>query len=141
MWGMLDYQDALCGDALYDAISLLEDARRDVAGDTVQHCKNMLFEALCEDASITDTMLETRYNVLAAQRNCKIIGIFMRLAIRDHKSRYLEYLPRVWQHLQRDLQHEALAPIRQFIEQNIPVDFQGAPAINAALNPKTKQAL
>jgi aminoglycoside/choline kinase family phosphotransferase len=140
--GMLDYQDALCGDALYDAVSLLEDARRDVAGDTVQHCKNMLFDALCRsDGSVTKAMLETRYNVLAAQRNCKIIGIFMRLAMRDHKPRYLAYLPRVWQHLHRDLQHEALAPIRQFIEQNIPADFQGGCAIDAAINPKTKQAL
>ena len=31
--GLLDYQDALIGDAAYDMVSLLEDARRDVTGE------------------------------------------------------------------------------------------------------------
>ena len=36
--GMLDYQDALWGDPAYDLVSLLEDARRDVAPETVEMC-------------------------------------------------------------------------------------------------------
>jgi aminoglycoside/choline kinase family phosphotransferase len=50
--------------------------------------------------------------VLAAQRNAKILGIFVRLAQRDGKPRYLDLLPRVERHFVRDLAHPVLAPVR-----------------------------
>jgi aminoglycoside/choline kinase family phosphotransferase len=33
---------------------------------------------------------------MALQRNLKILGIFCRLAYRDGKSDYLDFLPRFW---------------------------------------------
>ena len=50
--------------------------------------------------------------ILAAQRNCKIIGIFTRLWKRDGKPQYLAHIPRVWRLLEEDLRHPALAPDR-----------------------------
>ena len=41
--------------------------------------------------------------ILAAQRNCKIIGIFTRLWRRDGKPAYLAHIPRVWRLLEDDL--------------------------------------
>lgn len=120
--GLLDYQDALWGDPLYDLASLLEDARRDVASQTVEYCKNRVFEQLGESKE----KLQQRYDVLAAQRNCKIVGIFVRLAVRDNKPRYLEYLPRVWAHLQRDISAPILAPVSAFIKEHVPLIYQGA---------------
>ena len=58
--------------------------------------------------------------VLAAQRNLKIVGLFTRLARRDGKPRYLGHLPRVWDHLRRDLRHPALAPLRAFVARHLP---------------------
>jgi aminoglycoside/choline kinase family phosphotransferase len=119
--GMLDYQDALLGDAAYDLASLLEDARRDVGAVTVESCMAEYVRALGEDADL----FATRYAVLAAQRNAKIIGIFMRLCVRDGKAHYLDYLPRVWGHFMRDVAHPALAPMRAFVETHVPSAARG----------------
>lgn len=119
--GMIDYQDALLGDPAYDMASLLEDARRDVANDTVTHCLRMFIEASGED----DAAFRLRYALLAAQRNAKIIGIFARLTVRDGKPHYLEYLPRVWGHFLKDLEHPALAPIHAFVDAHVPQAYRG----------------
>ncbi len=118
---MLDYQDALWGDAAYDLASLLEDARRDVSADTVRRCWQHYLQASGEP----EAHFTRRYAVLAAQRNAKIIGIFVRLCVRDGKAHYLDYLPRVWGHFMRDLAHPALAPVRAFVDAHVPVAWRG----------------
>lgn len=120
--GMIDYQDALWGDAAYDLASLLEDARRDVAAETAAECLALFTRETGEDAM----GFAGRYAVLAAQRNAKIIGIFCRLAVRDGKAHYTDYLPRVWAHFAHDLRHPLLAPIRKFIDMHVPVAWRGA---------------
>ena len=62
------------------------------------------------------------YAILGAQRNAKIIGIFTRLWKRDGKPRYLDFLPRVWGYLERDLTHPALAEISEWFVDQIPAD-------------------
>ena len=119
--GMLDYQDALWGDPAYDVVSLLEDARRDVATATTEQCLTHAVSALKESSDFAQ-----RYAVLGAQRNAKIIGIFTRLCVRDNKPHYLHYLPRVWSHFLRDIAHPALYEIRNFIEANVPTSHRGA---------------
>ena len=58
--------------------------------------------------------------ILAAQRNCKILGIFTRLWKRDGKPRYLGHLPRVWRLLEQDLAHPVLAPIAGWLDRHLP---------------------
>jgi hypothetical protein len=120
--GMIDYQDALWGDAAYDVASLLEDARRDVSAATVAQCLTHYITATSEDAA----NFGQRYAVIAAQRNAKIIGIFARLCVRDGKAHYLDYLTRVWGHMMRDLSHPSLAPLHAFIEAHVPRAWRGA---------------
>ncbi len=127
--GMIDYQDALVGDPAYDLASLLEDARRDVAAETVAQCKARFVAAIGAD----EAQFANRYAVLAAQRNAKIIGIFTRLAVRDGKAHYLDYLPRVWAHFLNDLAHPALAPIRAFVDAHVPEAFRGAFAADVSI--------
>lgn len=127
--GMIDYQDALWGDAAYDVASLLEDARRDVSATTVSQCLAHYINATGEDAA----NFAERYAVIAAQRNAKIIGIFARLCVRDGKAHYLEYLPRVWGHMMRDVAHPSLAPLRAFIEAEVPHTWRGVFTPNMAL--------
>ena len=127
--GMLDYQDALWGDAAYDLASLLEDARRDVTSETVSACLRQFIEETGEN----ENEFITRYAVLAAQRNAKIIGIFARLSVRDCKAYYVNYLPRVWGHFMNDIQHPLLAPIAAFIERHVPSDARCAIAIDTSI--------
>ena len=114
--GVLDYQDALMGDPAYDVVSLLEDARRDVSETTVQACLRYYLDKTAQK----EAEFMQRYAVLGAQRNLKILGIFMRLCVRDGKPNYLSLLPRVWGHVQHDLQHPLLAELRALMDEMIP---------------------
>lgn len=115
--GLLDYQDALAGHAAYDLVSLLEDARRDTAPELQEA---MVARYLAARPGIDRDAFRAAYAVLGAQRNLKIIGIFARLARRDGKPRYLSLIPRVWDHLQRDLSHPALAPLAAWVTRYAP---------------------
>lgn len=121
--GLLDFQDALIGSPAYDLVSLLEDARRDVPPEIVQMGINRYLQKTGWDRS--DFMLH--YAVLGAQRNCKIIGIFTRLARRDGKQHYLTLLPRVWGHLHNDMQHPVLRPLKEWMDEVLPVAQRGIP--------------
>lgn len=114
--GLLDYQDLLIGHPAYDVVSLLEDARRDTS-DAVRAA--MLDRYLARSGAERAGFLRAAH-ALAAQRNLKILGLFLRLARRDGKSGYLRHLPRVWAHLQRDLAHPDLAPLAGWVARRLP---------------------
>jgi aminoglycoside/choline kinase family phosphotransferase len=105
--GLLDFQDARAGHPGYDLVSLLEDARRDVAVETRQE---VIRRYLDETGSGAEA-LEAALAVLGAQRNLRILGVFARLSLRFGKPRYVDLIPRVWGHLARDLTHPALADV------------------------------
>jgi N-acetylmuramate 1-kinase len=115
--GLLDFQDAVCGPPSYDLVSLLEDARRDVPAEL----RRLLIERYLAAFPALDRAAFLRSAaILAAQRNCKILGIFTRLSRRDGKPRYLAHLPRVWRLLEEDLAHPALAPIAIWFDRHLP---------------------
>lgn len=115
--GLIDYQDALFAHPAYDLVSLLEDARRDVAPELARAMKaHFLKAAHLSDAAAFDAA----YAVLGAQRNAKILGIFVRLAIRDGKPKYLGLLPRVARHFLTDISHPALSDVQALIHDLTP---------------------
>jgi aminoglycoside/choline kinase family phosphotransferase len=124
--GLLDFQDALVGHPAYDLVSLLQDARRDVSPEL----EALMFDHYCRGvaagigARFDETEFLADYARLGAQRNAKIIGIFVRLWKRDGKPRYLGLIPRVWALLERDLAHPALAPVRAWFDANIPAELR-----------------
>jgi aminoglycoside/choline kinase family phosphotransferase len=109
--GLLDFQDARWGPPAYDLVSLLEDARRDVAPSLAQA---MIERYLAARSDLEPQAFRTAYALLGAQRNAKILGLFSRLARRDGKPAYLALLPRVAGHLRRDLEHPALGPLKDW---------------------------
>ena len=116
--GLLDFQDALAGHPAYDLVSLLQDARRDVAPE--------LEAAMIAHYAAKQPFDDAAYALLGAQRNAKILGIFTRLWKRDGKPRYLAFQPRVWAYLERDLAHPALAPVRAWFDANVPAAKRAA---------------
>ena len=60
------------------------------------------------------------FAILGLQRNLKIAGIFVRLALRDNKPQYLAHLPRILDYVQTNLAHEAAAPVRGWLETHAP---------------------
>lgn len=119
--GLLDFQDALIGHPAYDLVSLLQDARRDVSAEL----EIEMFDYYVSKADPGGDFLAD-YARLGAQRNAKIIGIFVRLWKRDGKPRFLDYIPRVWAHLERDLSHPALAPVAAWFDANVPAELRAA---------------
>lgn len=122
--GLLDFQDAVIGPASYDLVSLLEDARRDVAPALATSMLERYFAAF---PGIDRSAFMASYAVLGAQRNCKIVGIFTRLCVRDGKPGYLKHIPRVWRLIEQDLRHEALAPVAEWLAHHIPPELRGIP--------------
>lgn len=119
--GLLDFQDALNGHPAYDLVSLLQDARRDVSPELEAE----MFDYYVEQTGAGEQFLAD-YAVLGAQRNAKIVGIFVRLWKRDGKPRYLGMIPRVWALLERDLTHPALAPVAKWFDANVPAELRAA---------------
>jgi aminoglycoside/choline kinase family phosphotransferase len=115
--GLLDFQDALSGHPAYDLVSLLQDARRDVSEAVEAEMR-----ALYAEVAGPGDGFGAAYAILGAQRNAKILGIFTRLWKRDGKPRYLNYLPRVWAYLERDLEHPALTGVAAWFAENVPVE-------------------
>ena len=122
--GLLDFQDAVSGAGAYDLMSLVQDARRDIAGelaDDMLERYHAAFPELDRDAFATATA------ILAAQRHAKVIGIFTRLCVRDSKPAYLDHLPRVWRLLERALEHPALKDLAGWFDLHIPKDDRVIP--------------
>lgn len=120
--GLLDFQDALAGHAAYDLVSLLQDARRDVPPEL----EEAMLARYCERANVADPdRFRAHYEILGAQRNTKILGIFTRLWKRDGKPFYPTMNPRLWAYLERNLAHPALAPVSAWFEANVPAQYRG----------------
>lgn len=114
--GLLDFQDAMLGHPAYDLVSVLQDARRDVAPALEQR---MIARFLDQNPQDKDRFA-TAYAILGAQRNLRIMGVFARLCLRDGKAHYVDLIPRVWGHVQTNLKHPALAVITDFVTTALP---------------------
>jgi len=110
--GLLDFQDAVVGSPAYDLVSLLEDARRDVN----ENFADSMISYYVSSSGINKEKFILSYSILGAQRNCKILGIFARLLLRDGKNNYLSMMPRVWKYLEGDLRNHSLAPLKKWLD-------------------------
>lgn len=119
--GLLDFQDAVMGPVTYDLMSLLEDARRDIAPDLVDAMKQRYRAAF---PAIQAADFEASWAVMAAQRHVRVLGTFARLKVRDGKPHYLKHIPRLWRYMDACLAHPAAAALKGWIDRHLPADFR-----------------
>lgn len=112
--GLLDFQDAVTGQFSYDLMSLLEDARRDVPVELQEHLLMRYFAAMGKD--LDRAGFDYAYRVLAAQRHAKVLGIFVRLFVRDGKDRYLQFIPHVHKLFLKALNTPQLATLKAWFD-------------------------
>lgn len=117
--GLIDFQDAMIGPAAYDVASLAMDAR--VTIEPVLEAS--IVHAYCDERRklghpFDEASFRAAYAIMGAQRNSKILGIFVRLDQRDGKPHYLRHLPRIHDYLARTLRHPVLAPLREWYSAN-----------------------
>jgi aminoglycoside/choline kinase family phosphotransferase len=123
--GLIDFQDAALGPALYDLVSLTEDARRALAPAAVAAAL-AAYEAEAPPLLRGARGEEVRA-VLAGLRHLRVAGLWVRLARRDGKPRYLDYGPCTWRRLAERLAHPALSPLQRFFDRHIPPALRGNP--------------
>ena len=115
--GLIDFQDGLFAHPSYDLVSLIEDARRDVSSELAVP----LMKRFCQKAGLKyGSKFKTAYAVMGAQRNAKILGIFVRLAERDGKPHYRDLIPRVAAHFQNNLEDPKCARLKDWVSEHLP---------------------
>lgn len=114
--GLLDFQDAMIGPPVYDLVSLVTDARRDVPHAVRQMCQERFLAQVPYDREefLRDVA------ICSAQRNLRILMIFARLSLYFGKPEYVALIPRVWAHLWNDLSHPDLADLKQALDRCLP---------------------
>lgn len=114
--GMIDFQDAVMAHPVWDLHSLLQDARRDVPPEIERLALERYFDIMMVDreAYLAD------YAALAALNEARILGIFARLTARDGKPRYRAFMPRMWAHLERNLERPELTQVAAWFDRHVP---------------------
>jgi aminoglycoside/choline kinase family phosphotransferase len=107
-------------------VSLLQDARVDVP-DALER---ELFDYYCAQVGAVEPGFDragfaAAYADFGAQRNTRLLGLWVRLLTRDGKSHYMRHMPRTWGYLQRNLRHAALAPVAAWFEEHFPPSLRG----------------
>ncbi len=117
--GVLDFQDAVRAPVPFDLMSLIEDARRDVAPALAEA---LIQRYLAAFPALERSAFMQSFAVLGAQRHARILGTFARLWRRDAKPVYLSHLSRVWRQLEAALGHPATRPVRDWFDRHWPAD-------------------
>jgi tRNA threonylcarbamoyl adenosine modification protein YjeE len=119
--GIIDFQDALNEHFAFDLVSLLQDARVDVA----PALERELLDHYCAEVARREpgfdrAAFDAAYADFGAQRNTRLLGLWARLLKRDGKPQYLQNFPRTWQYLARNLAAPALAPVAHWFDRHFP---------------------
>ncbi len=122
--GILDFQDGALGHPAYDVISLVEDARRDVAPATRRAALATYLNARpgLDRGAFLGAMA-----ACGAQRHLRVAALWVRLDRRDGKPHYLQHGPRCWALLDRSLSQPACTPLREFLDRHLPPEMRRNP--------------
>jgi N-acetylmuramate 1-kinase len=69
----------------------------------------------------------TAYAMFGAQRNTRLLGLWVRLLRRDGKPHYLQHIPRTWGYLERNFRNGAMRQLGAWYARHFP------PALRTAL--------
>ena len=111
--GLIDSQDAIIGNPLYDVVSLIDDVRIKIS----QQTKDRLFNYYLTRTKFEKKKLKNDFDILSIQRNLKILGIFTRLHVRDKKSSYLKFFPYTWKLIEMRLKNPIFLNLKTLIDE------------------------
>ena len=115
---VIDSQDALIGNKAYDLASLIDDVRFETSNKLKNKILNNYFKKL-KKTEINKFVND--FEILSVLRNLKIIGIFMRLASRDNKKKYVKMIPYAWQMINyRMKKNREFVNLKLILKRNFP---------------------
>jgi hypothetical protein len=96
--GIIDFQDAVLGAYTYDLVSLLRDCYirwtpEQVEKWAIDYFKRATARGIVQEVGQQQFLRD--FDLMGLQRHLKVLGIFARLHIRDHKPGYLADIPLV----------------------------------------------
>lgn len=118
--GIIDFQDAVAGPITYDIASLVTDARYtweepDQLDWAIRYWEAARAAGLPVDEDFA--VFHRAYEWMSLQRNLRILGVFVRLSMRDGKHHYLDHLPRVQNYVRQVAsRYGALRPLLQLLD-------------------------
>ena len=116
--GLIDNQDALIGNKAYDLASLIDDVRYKTSNSLKEKVYNYYLKT---NKKINADKFKNDFEILSVLRNLKIIGIFMRLAERDKKTKYLKLIPYTWKMIDNRLaKNKDLNSLKLLLASNFP---------------------
>jgi N-acetylmuramate 1-kinase len=116
--GLIDFQDALIGPGAYDVASLAQDARVKISCELENEIVETYLGEMTDTGNFDINQFRIDYAIMAAQRVTKILGIFVRLEMRDSKPEYLRLLPGLREYLRRSLASPHLEDYREWCIKN-----------------------
>jgi hypothetical protein len=119
--GLIDFQDAVLAHPVWDLHSLLQDARRDVPPELEAVALEHYFDVMMVDRE----EYRRDYAALAALNEARILGVFARLIARDCKPRYRAFMPRMWAHLNANLNKPGLETVAAWFDRHVPAGLRG----------------
>ena len=121
-FGLIDSQDALRGNLLYDVASLIDDVRIKLPIKLKSSLFSYYLSKTSKIKNNTEKLLaQNDFDILSVQRNLKILGIFVRLFKRDHKLSYLKYLPYIWKLLELRLKNPIFINLKNLLNKPVPM--------------------
>ena len=149
--GVIDFQDAVLGPITYDPVSLLKDcyirwpraqqlawlngylaqlqrlgvAAPSVNAPTLSAEQASRLQALATQlGEVSAAQFQRWFDLTGLQRHLRVLGVFARLHLRDHKSSYLADLPLVTEYVREALAlttnaHSSVAEFRDWFESDL----------------------
>ncbi|WP_377299080.1 tRNA (adenosine(37)-N6)-threonylcarbamoyltransferase complex ATPase subunit type 1 TsaE [Rhizobium sp. SGZ-381] len=121
--GLIDFQDAMIGPTAYDVASLVQDARVTISPALGNELLQHYLALRHQHGNFDEASFREAFAIMAAQRNCKLAGLWVRLKDRDGKPGYMKHMPRTLAYLSSALQHPVLAPLRDWMAE-ARIDFR-----------------
>ena len=118
--GLIDSQDAIIGNPLYDVASLIDDVRIKLPSNLQEKLLNFYYyKSKLKKEEYKN--LKNDFEILSVQRNLKILGIFVRLFKRDGKPNYLKYLPYTWSLIERRLKNPVFKNLNLLFKKHLKI--------------------
>ena len=157
--GVIDFQDAVLGPITYDPVSLLKDCYiRWPRAQQLQWLHSYLMQLKSEGVvagsintaalsaeqasrlqalatqleEVSASQFQRWFDLTGLQRHLRVLGVFARLHLRDHKSSYLADLPLVTEYVREALTltadaHSSVAEFRDWFESDLMPEIREQP--------------
>lgn len=133
--GVLDFQDLIMGSPAYDVVSLAQDARVTVPRALEADLIARYIAARAASPDFDAAGFRRAYAILAAERNTRLLGQFVRLDRRDGRPHYRRHIPRLRDYLARVIDEPVLADLKAWFGIHVPDVFDGTTTRNGSTRP------